>query len=79
MSPPGISLSYAADDEGTALDEMQDPATYALAEFEILKPAPVLDLTRVPPGTSAPNLSVTAREKRDQHAVLLRRKGHGSE
>ena len=49
MSPPGISLSYAADDEGTALDEMQDPGTYALAEFEILKPAPVLDLTRVPP------------------------------
>jgi len=48
MSPPGISLFYAADDEETALDEMRQPGTYALAEFEILKPTPVLDLTRVP-------------------------------
>ena len=49
MSPPGISLFYAADDEGTALAEMQEPGTYAVAEFEVLKPAPALDLTRVPP------------------------------
>lgn len=53
MSPPGISLLYAADDEETALAETaREPGVYALGEFEVLDSIPILDLTLVPPSPS---------------------------
>jgi hypothetical protein len=67
MSPPGIALFYAAADEATTLDEMQYSGTYALGEFEILKPAPVLDLTRVPPVPSFFN----AEARRVRSSILF--------
>ncbi len=70
MSPPGISLFYAADDEATALDEMQNPGTYAVAEFEVLRPAAVVDLTRVPPVPSFFDLD--ARPSRSSLVFLSR-------
>jgi hypothetical protein len=70
MSPPGISLFYGADDEQTALDEMQEPGTYAVAEFEVLKPATVLDLTGVPAVPSF--FDVDARQVRSSILFLSR-------
>lgn len=50
MSPAGIVMTYAADDEVTALAETAyEPGTYAVGEFVTGRDVLLLDLTRLPP------------------------------
>jgi HEPN/RES N-terminal domain 1/RES domain len=49
MSPPGVVMFYAAYDPDTALAETVGASgTYAIAEFRTLRPARILDLSRLP-------------------------------
>ena len=49
MSPPGIVMFYACDEIETALLEVaQQPGRLAVGQWEILRPAIVLDLTDIP-------------------------------
>ena len=49
MSPPGIVMFYACDEIETALLEVaQQPGRFAVGQWEILRPAIVLDLTDIP-------------------------------
>jgi hypothetical protein len=49
MSPPGIVMTYVADDPETALAETANKvSTYALGEFVTERDALILDLTRIP-------------------------------
>ncbi len=54
MSPPGVPMTYLAEDLATAVAETlklgEDPklARFAMAEFELTRPLKVLDLTAVP-------------------------------
>jgi len=71
MSPPGISLLYAAGEEATAIAETaREDGTYACGEFEVLEPTPVIDLTRVPPVPSF--FDLPARPTRDGIMFLNR-------
>ena len=50
MSPAGIPMFYACDDEETALRETSSgPGQFAVGSFETLRSVIVLDLTRIPP------------------------------
>lgn len=50
MSPAGIPMFYACEDEETALKETSSgPGRFATGRFETLKPITVLDLTGIPP------------------------------
>lgn len=50
MSPPGIVMTYLADDAETALAETANaPGTFALGEFVTERDALILDLTQLPP------------------------------
>jgi len=50
MSPPGIVMTYLADDPETALAETSNtPGTFALGEFVTERDALILDLTQLPP------------------------------
>jgi len=50
MSPPGIVMTYVADDPETALAETANKVgNYALGEFVTERDALILDLTRIPP------------------------------
>lgn len=53
MSPAGIPMFYACDDQDTALKELNAdescPGFYALGLFETLRPATLFDLTAIPP------------------------------
>ena len=50
MSPAGIPMFYACDDEETALRETSSgPGRFATGRFETLKPITVLDLTGISP------------------------------
>ncbi len=50
MSPPGVVMTYVADDRDTALAETADaPGTFAVGEFVIGRDLVILDLTRLPP------------------------------
>ncbi len=50
MSPAGIPMFYACDDEYTALKEtINRKGYYAIGIFETLRPAIILDLTAIPP------------------------------
>jgi hypothetical protein len=50
MSPPGIVMTYAADDAQTALAETANrPGTFVVGEFVIERDALILDFTRLPP------------------------------
>jgi hypothetical protein len=54
MSPPGIVMTYAADDPDTALAETaNEPGIFAVGEFVTERGALILDLTRLPPIPSA--------------------------
>ena len=49
MSAPGIVMFYACDEVETALLEVaQEPGTFAVGRWNILRPAIVLDLTAIP-------------------------------
>ena len=49
MSAPGIVMFYACDEIDTALLEVaQEPGSFAVGRWEILRPAIVLDLTDIP-------------------------------
>ena len=49
MSPAGIPMFYGCDDDDTALLEVAEgPGYYALGDFEIVRPAVLLDLTHIP-------------------------------
>ena len=49
MSPAGIPMFYGCDDDDTALLEVAEgPGYYALGDFEIVRPAILLDLTHIP-------------------------------
>jgi hypothetical protein len=49
MSPPGVVMTYAAEDRDTALAETADEAgTYAMGEFTNDRELLILDLTRLP-------------------------------
>lgn len=49
MSPPGIVMTYAADDPETALAETANkPGTFAIGEFVTGRDALILDLTNLP-------------------------------
>ena len=49
MSPPGIVMTYAADDAETALAETADkPGTFGVGTFVIERDALILDMTRLP-------------------------------
>ena len=49
MSPPGIVMFYACDAIETALSEAaQEPGTFAVGCWKLLRPATVLDLTDIP-------------------------------
>ncbi|MEJ0018836.1 MAG: HEPN-associated N-terminal domain-containing protein [Acetobacteraceae bacterium] len=50
MSPPGIVMTYVADDENTALAETANgPGVFAVGEFVTERDALILDLTNLPP------------------------------
>jgi hypothetical protein len=50
MSPPGVVMTYAADDIATALAETANaPGLFAIGEFVTERDALILDLTRLPP------------------------------
>ena len=50
MSPAGIPMFYACEDEETALKETAThPGRFALGRFETLRPTIILDLTGIPP------------------------------
>lgn len=50
MSPAGIPMFYACDDEETALRETASgPGRFATGRFETLRPITILDLTGIPP------------------------------
>ena len=50
MSPAGIPMFYACDDEETAIRETSSgPGRFATGMFETLRPITVLDLTGIPP------------------------------
>ena len=50
MSPAGIPMFYACDDEDTALRETAtDPGYFAIGMFDTLRPITLLDLTEIPP------------------------------
>ncbi len=50
MSPAGIPMFYACEDEATALKETaRDPGKFAVGWFETLRPITILDLTNIPP------------------------------
>ena len=50
MSPAGIPMFYACDDEETALKETASgPGKFAVGRFETLRPIIILDLTGIPP------------------------------
>ena len=50
MSPAGIPMFYACDDEDTAFKETATSVGYfAMGRFETLRPATLLDLTVIPP------------------------------
>jgi len=50
MSPPGIVMTYLAEDPETALAETQSgPGVYACGEFELLRDVVVIDLSAIPP------------------------------
>ena len=50
MSPPGIVMFYACDEEETALKETATkPGQFVVGRFETLRSARVLDLTAIPP------------------------------
>jgi hypothetical protein len=50
MGPPGIVMTYAADDPKTALAETaNEPGSFAVGEFVTERDALILDLTRLPP------------------------------
>lgn len=50
MSPAGIPMFYACDDEETALRETASgPGRFATGSFKILRPITVFDLTDMPP------------------------------
>lgn len=53
MSPAGVSMLYAAEDEATAILETMDPGTkpvhYTMATFRLRAPVRVVDLVRLPP------------------------------
>lgn len=56
MSPPGIVMTYVADDRRTALAETaSEPGTFAVGEFTTERDAIILDLTHLPqaPGVFA--------------------------
>lgn len=49
MSPPGVVMTYAADNAETALAETADkPGTFAVGTFVTERDALILDLTRLP-------------------------------
>ncbi|EKS33888.1 HEPN-associated N-terminal domain-containing protein [Afipia clevelandensis] len=49
MSPPGVVMTYAAEDKETALAETADsPGTFVVAEFANDRDLMILDLTRIP-------------------------------
>ena len=49
MSPPGIVMTYLAEDPNTALAETQTgPGTYGCGVFEILRDIEVIDLSTIP-------------------------------
>lgn len=49
MSPPGIVMLYACDDEETALRETATrPGRFAVGKFKVLRPMVLLDLTDIP-------------------------------
>jgi hypothetical protein len=53
MSPPGVVMTYAAEDRETALAETADAAgTFAIGEFTIDRELLILDLTRLPAAPS---------------------------
>ena len=50
MSPAGISMFYACDEQQTALAETKEgPGYFALGQFETLRAATLLDLCDIPP------------------------------
>ena len=50
MSPAGIPMFYASEDEETALRETSSgPGKFAVGTFETLRPITILDLTDIPP------------------------------
>ena len=50
MSPAGIPMFYACEDEDTAIKEISsDPGKYAVGRFETLRPITILDLAAIPP------------------------------
>jgi RES domain len=54
MSPPGVVMTYAADDIATAVAETANaPGLFAIGEFVTERDALILDLTRLPPIPSA--------------------------
>ena len=50
MSPAGIPMFYACEEEETALRETSSgPGKFAVGRFETLRPITILDLTNIPP------------------------------
>jgi hypothetical protein len=62
MSPPGVVMTYLAEDERTALRETADRGRhrYAIGEFALTREVPVLDLTAVPPVPSMFDLGMAS-------------------
>lgn len=76
MSPPGIAMTYLAEDEATALAETGEPRpkgkrkTYAVAKFWLSREVAVLDLSGMP---SVPGFfDLDAAPHRDARAFLSR-------
>ena len=50
MSPPGIVMTYAAEDPDTALAETQSgPGTFVVSTFELLRDIELIELSAIPP------------------------------
>ena len=62
MSPPGVVMTYLAEDEPTALLETADDGKhrYSVGEFTLGVEVPVLDLTMVPPVPSIFDLGMAS-------------------
>jgi hypothetical protein len=62
MSPPGVVMTYLAEDERTALRETADRGRhrYAIGKFMVTRDVLVLDLTMVPPVPSIFDLGMAS-------------------
>lgn len=76
MSPPGVSMTYLAEDLSTAVAETlkpdEDPrlAVFAMAEFELMRPLRVLDLEAVP---ATPSMFDESGDEYREELLFLRR------